>query len=175
MRFAASILVLSSAALAACQTPQEQASAQVAAAAIMDRSGEQIGTARFYSQANEVTLAISLSGLSEGARAVHLHTKGDCSTADFTSASGHLNPHGKEHGSLNPAGQHLGDLPNIVIGANGTGSIGAVLQGPAPDVLADIFDDDGTAIIVHEGVDDYRTDPTGAAGGRIACGLVARV
>lgn len=174
MRFATSLLVLGSVALAACQTPQEQASAQIATAAIMDRSGAQIGNARFYSQANEVTVAISLSGLSEGTRAVHLHTKGDCSAADFTSAGGHLNPHGKEHGSLNPAGKHLGDLPNIVIGANGTGAVSALLDGAAPDVLADIFDDDGTAIIVHEGVDDYRTDPTGAAGGRIACGLVTR-
>lgn len=174
MRLTASTLVLASLALAACQTPQEQASSQIATAAIMDRSGTQIGTARFYSQADEVTVAISFSGLTEGTRAVHLHTKGDCSAADFTSAGGHLNPHGKEHGSLNPAGQHLGDLPNASIGANGTGSVSALLSGGSSEVFANLFDDDGTAIIMHEGVDDYRTDPTGAAGGRIACGLVTR-
>ena len=94
------------------------------------------------------------------------------SAADFTSAGGHLNPGGHEHGTANPRGAHLGDLPNVTIAADGSGTMSTVLRGTLEGISDDIFDADGTAIVVHEGPDDYRSDPAGAAGGRIAWGVV---
>ena len=127
-----------------------------------------------YSLGGEVTLNASFSGLTPGSHAVHLHTTGQCTAPDFTSAGGHLNPAGHEHGTQNPRGAHLGDLPNVTIGADGTGTMSAVVRGTLAGVADDIFDADGTAIVVHAGADDYRTDPTGNAGGRVACGVVSR-
>ena len=76
---------------------------------------------------------------------------------------------------MNPRGAHLGDLPNVNIGADGTGTLSALLRGSAADVMANIFDADGTALVVHAGQDDYRSDPTGDAGSRIACGRLEQV
>ena len=79
-----------------------------------------------------------------------------------------------QHGSHNPQGAHLGDLPNIQIGANGSGDMRASLRGNDAAGLAHIFDADGTAIVVHAGADDYNTDPSGNSGSRIACGVFSR-
>lgn len=161
-------------ALAGCQTAYESAATQIGAATILDRQGSQVGTARMYSLGGEVTLNASFTGLPEGMRAVHLHTAGDCSANDFTSAGGHLNPGGNQHGTRNPQGAHLGDLPNVTISADGSGTMSTILRGTLTGIESDIFDADGTAIVVHEGGDDYRTDPTGAAGSRIACGVFTK-
>ena len=104
---------------------------------------------------------------------VHLHAVGDCSAADFSSAGGHLNPQNNSHGSENQQGAHLGDLPNATVGPNGVGAVSDVLRGEAAQVLGWIFDADGTAVVVHEGPDDYRTDPAGSAGARVACGVLS--
>ena len=159
--------------LAGCQTASESSVTQIGSATILDRQGNQVGTARMFSEGREVTLNASFTGLSEGTRAVHLHTTGDCSASDFTSAGGHLNPAGHQHGTENPQGAHLGDLPNVTISAEGSGTMSTVLRGTRSALEGNIFDADGTAIMVHEGADDYRTDPTGAAGSRIACGVFA--
>ena len=84
-----------------------------------------------------------------------------------------MNPAGNEHGTLNPAGSHLGDLPNVTLDAQGMGSASVTLDPPAAAALAAIFDTDGTAVVVHEGADDYRSDPAGDAGSRVACGVMA--
>lgn len=154
-----------------CATTYEDAESQVGSAALVDRNGNPVGTANLYMQAGEVTVSVSLSGLPQGMHAVHLHTTGDCSADDFTSAGGHLNPMGNQHGSLNPQGAHLGDLPNAEVSDAGIGTVSTILDGSAETVLAQIFDADGTAMVVHEGPDDYRSDPAGAAGSRIACGV----
>lgn len=158
-------------ALTGCQTAYEQAATQIASADIMNRDGAKVGTARLFSLADEVTINVSLQGLSEGTSAVHLHTTGNCSASDFTSAGGHLNPDGNEHGMQNPKGAHLGDLPNAIISAEGTGTVSSILRIRRSEVAATIFDADGTALVVHAGADDNRSDPAGAAGPRIACGV----
>lgn len=162
-------------ALCSCQTLQEVAPTQVGAATVVDSAGTQLGTARLFALGDEVTvnIALLLSGRS-GVHAVHLHQTGNCTASDFTSASSHLNPLGAQHGSMNPQGPHLGDLPNITLSAAGVGTVSAVLSGTRDAVLGAIFDADGTAIVVHAAADDYRTDPTGGAGARIACGTFAR-
>ena len=159
-------------ALAGCQTVYENTADEYAAATIRDRAGNPVGTARFYSLGEEVTVSASFTGLPQGMHAVHLHTTGDCSAADFTSAGGHLNPGGNEHGSLNPRGAHLGDLPNVTIDSSGAGTVSAVLPTTRERLPGQLFDTDGTAVVVHAGADDYRTDPAGDAGSRIACGVV---
>lgn len=168
-------------ALAACGSPSREAddtdvmgvteSALLGTATLSRADGTPIGTAELTGSGDAVTISVVLSGLEEGVRAVHLHTAGTCDAPDFESAGPHLNPNMQEHGVLNPAGPHLGDLPNAMIDADGDGTVTATLLGTRDEVLAAIFDDDGTAIIVHEGEDDYVTDPTGNAGGRVACGV----
>ncbi|RJY09680.1 superoxide dismutase family protein [Aurantiacibacter aquimixticola] len=161
-------------ALAGCQTAYQTAATEIGSATLQDRQGNTVGSARMYSLGGEVTLNASFTGLSAGTHAVHLHTTGDCTANDFTSAGGHLNPRGNEHGTLNPQGAHLGDLPNVTIAADGTGTMSTLLRGTADFVGDSVFDADGTAIVVHEGADDYRSDPAGDAGSRVACGLVTR-
>lgn len=156
-----------------CQTVYESAATQVAQAPIANRDGVQVGTARLYSLDEEVTINASFDGLPAGTHAVHLHTTGNCSADDFTSAGGHLNPGDNEHGTLNPRGAHLGDLPNVTVDADGNGTMSTILRGTRSSVLQAVFDADGTAIVVHAGADDYRTDPAGDAGSRIACGVMA--
>ncbi|GAA0269867.1 superoxide dismutase family protein [Alteraurantiacibacter aestuarii] len=158
--------------LTACQTVTELPSELVASAQLRHANGNPAGSAMLYRTGGDMTLTVALTGFDQGIHAVHLHQTGNCEASDFTSAGGHLNPLGKAHGSLNPGGSHLGDLPNAMIGANGLGTISSTLRGDATQVSAWLFDDDGTAIVVHAGLDDYRTDPAGAAGGRIACGVL---
>jgi len=129
------------------------------------------GTATFTEREGQVALRIELSGAPAGEHAVHLHEIGDCSAPDGSSAGGHWNPTDAPHGRWGHDGYHLGDVGNVVVGEDGTGSyelVSAVWSlgtGEPNDVL-------GKSIIVHAGVDDFVTQPTGGAGGRIACGVV---
>ncbi|MGB3795219.1 MAG: superoxide dismutase family protein [Alteraurantiacibacter sp.] len=157
-----------------CATVYDDPASEVGSAILMDRNGNSAGSAMLYSEGDEVTITVALDNLSSGTHAVHLHTTGDCSANDFTSAGGHLNPIGNEHGSLNPQGAHLGDLPNAEVSAAGVGTVSATLRGSRATVLSQIFDTDGTALVVHAGADDYRTDPAGDAGSRVACGVFSQ-
>ena len=95
---------------------------------------------------------------------------GRCDAPAFESAGEHLNPAGAQHGLDNPAGPHMGDLPNLTVGTDSTGHL------VASATLADssVFDADGSALVVHADPDDQRTDPSGNSGGRIACGVLSR-
>ena len=91
-----------------------------------------------------------------------------------TTPTAHLNPGARQHGAHNPAGSHLGDLPNLTVGVNGTGSATATLPGTRAELEAALLDTDGTAIIIHASADDYKTDPTGNSGPRVVCGVLTR-
>jgi Cu-Zn family superoxide dismutase len=171
-KIAAAALILLAA--SGCTTAYQNAAEEVGVATITDTAGRTVGTVRLHSLAGEVTLSASFSGLPAGPHGVHLHAVGNCSASDFTSAGGHLNPGGAQHGTRNPQGAHLGDLPNVEIGADGSGSMSAILRGTGATLLPQIFDADGTAFVVHAGPDDYRTDPSGDSGSRIACGTFAQ-
>ena len=95
----------------------------------------------------------------------------------FTSAGGHFNPDNRQHGSENPQGSHAGDLPNLVVGANGAGSLVVTTDrfSLAAGRPTSLLDADGSALVVHAGPDDLKTDPTGNSGARIACGVVTPV
>ncbi len=182
-RFSLLTATMLSVALAACQsqseppaeeqTPEPAQPELLAAANLNLADGSDAGSAELTAADDVVTVSVTLANLSEGVHAVHLHTTGMCEGPDFSSAGGHLNPSDNEHGTENPNGSHLGDLPNATVDANGTGTLSVELNGTREDVLAAIFDEDGTAIVVHEGEDDYMTDPAGDAGGRVACGVLA--
>ena len=172
--------------LAACQPADEPTDTETADAAAMPEAellgnadlataaGAPAGTARMTATGDEVVIHIGLTGLPEGTHAVHLHTTGACEGPKFESAGGHLNPEGKQHGTANPEGSHLGDLGNVEIAADGSGSIETMVRANRADALASIFDADGTAVMVHSAADDNMTDPHGNAGDRIACGVLNR-
>lgn len=161
------------AALAGCQSVGSIPTERIGQATLRQANGLPAGTAQLLASGSDVTLTVAVAGLAAGTRGIHLHTVGKCDGPDFTTAGGHLNPAGHQHGSDNPAGKHLGDLPNIVTGSSGTGTF-TVTLGARDAVSASLFDADGTAIVVHAGPDDYRTDPSGNSGSRIACGVFSR-
>ena len=146
----------------------------MASATLRAADGTDKGTASLTSSGTSLSLALSVSGLPAGEHGAHLHTVGSCDAPAFTTAGAHLNPHGKQHGTQNPQGSHLGDLPNLMVAADGTGSLTIPLVGTAAEIEALLFDADGTALVVHAGPDDYLTDPSGNSGGRIACGVLKR-
>ncbi|MBV9955739.1 MAG: superoxide dismutase family protein [Pseudolabrys sp.] len=152
-----------------CVTP---ASAQLAVAQIKDSSGKPIADANFTQTPAGVLIRLDIKGLPAGERAFHIHAVGKCE-APFTSAGPHFNPGGHKHGMM--AGQaHAGDMPNLHIPQSGELSIqvlnGAVtLEKGKPNSL---LKEEGTALVIHAKADDYKTDPAGDAGDRIACGVV---
>ncbi len=147
--------------------------AQTAKASIMNVTGQQVGSVVFSQTPHGVLIRMSITKLPSGERAFHIHAAGRCE-APFTSAGGHFNPDGKKHGLHSKEGHHAGDMPNINISADGSlnievlNSAVTLEKGKSNSLLKE----GGTSLIIHEGKDDYRTDPTGEAGGRIACGII---
>lgn len=158
--------------LAGCATLDSLPTQRVGEARLSFANGIPAGTAQLLSDGQTLSLAVAATGLEPGEHGFHLHTTGRCEAPDFKSAGGHLNPAGNEHGSLNPGGKHLGDLPNLVIGASRSASTEIDLGADTAELRSTLFDADGTAVVIHAGADDYRSDPAGDAGSRVACGVV---
>ena len=119
----------------------------------------------------KLAVRVEATGLPPGVHGVHIHAVGRCDPPDFQTAGPHWNPTGHQHGRDNPQGAHMGDLPNISIGADGRGALDFAV--PAA-TLAGLLDADGAALVIHAGPDDYKSDPSGNSGGRIACGVIQR-
>lgn len=147
------------------------ASASDAIARMHNPDGESVGTVAFHSSPYGVLLHLRLAFLPAGAHAFHAHAVGEC-IPPFTSAAGHFNPKGSNHGFMDDDGMHAGDMPNIHVSANGLAHLETFNQNLRLD--EELFDEDGAAIVIHQGPDDYRSDPAGAAGPRIACGVIER-
>ena len=146
----------------------------LATATLVHADGTPAGMARIVADGGHAMIAVELTGIPAGPHGLHLHTTGQCDAPGFTTAGGHLNPGAKQHGADNPAGAHLGDLPNVTADASGTVSVVIHFAG-APDALvAALFDADGSALVLHAGPDDYKTDPSGNSGTRIACGVLTK-
>jgi superoxide dismutase, Cu-Zn family len=150
-----------------------QAQAQSANAPLVNAEGEEIGNVALTQMEQGVRIDVQAEGVPAGTHAFHIHETGDCQTPDFQSAGGHYNPTDHQHGWNNPEGPHAGDLPNVQVQDDGVLAIeyftDAVTLGEGDTT---VFDDDGSAIVMHEGADDYETDPAGDAGSRIACGVI---
>jgi superoxide dismutase, Cu-Zn family len=143
-------------------------------AQIRTPDGRAVGSAVIPIRSGVIVVQIAASGLRPGRYGVHLHAVGRCEGPAFESAGPHWNPTGRRHGSRNPQGHHLGDLPNLVIAANGTGRLEFTIPGTgAWDGAHPLFDADGASILIHAAPDDYRTDPSGNSGARIACGVLS--
>lgn len=160
--------------LAACVSSPNDPLARIADADLSLGSGLPSGTAQLVARGDRLYLVVAAAGLEPGEHGFHLHTTGRCTAPDFTSAGGHLNPFGRAHGSLAAGGKHLGDLPNLSVGSNRMGTAEVELPGDRAQTLDHLFDEDGTAVVIHVDPDDYRTDPTGNAGSRVACGVLRR-
>lgn len=157
---------------AAEKTENEQAAAggPTARAELKNQKGESLGAVTLTETAHGMLVKGAISNIAAGQHAIHIHETGKCE-APFATAGGHLNPAKKKHGILAAEGKHEGDLPNLHVGADGK----AQFDFFAHDLtLKDIEDQDGAAVVVHAGVDDYQSDPTGNAGDRIACGIVTK-
>lgn len=165
------VWLLASASALSAQTPQ------TARAELIDRGGARVGEATlqetpFYG----VLLRVEVSGLAAGVHALHIHETGTCEPPSFSSAGGHYAPRGHGHGLLHPRGKHAGDLLNLDVPASGRVAAerlaeGVTLLSGMPHTL---FDEDGSALVIHAGADDYRSQPSGDAGDRIACGVIRR-
>ncbi len=141
---------------------------------VRDAGGRTVGTALLTPATEGVQVVLQASGLPAGVHGVHVHQTGLCDAPDFTTAGGHFNPTGRQHGTQNPNGPHAGDLPNLTVDASGRGTLNAVAMGVTLEGsgASSLRKPGGTALVVHAGADDYRTDPSGNSGARIACGVI---
>lgn len=149
---------------------QSSSSAQ---AQLKDQSGQSVGSAELMETRGGLLIRIELANLKPGTHAVHIHAVGKCDPPSFESAGGHFNPGNQRHGILAGEG-HAGDLPNLHVPDNGQLKVELVtdkvtLESGKPNSLLDA---DGSSLVLHANADDYRSDPAGNSGGRIACGVI---
>ncbi len=157
------------------ESVQEEPAMPTATAVMEAASGSNVtGEAIFTDEGNgTIRFELTVENLSPGEHAVHLHEKGDCSAEDGSSAGGHWNPTMKPHGKRGEGPCHKGDVGNMAVGNDGKGIMdvrvdGWTIDGPdSTNVL-------GKAVIVHEKADDFTTQPTGNAGGRLSCGVIKK-
>lgn len=165
--------------LGACATPaRQQPPAEppppaAAAAQLRDGSGRAVAAASLEEVGDALRVRVESSGLAAGVYGIHIHAVGRCDPPGFETAGPHWNPSGREHGRDNPRGQHAGDLPNLLVGTDGRGSLEFTI--PAAGFQSGarrLLDADGGALVLHARPDDYRTDPSGNSGARVACGVI---
>lgn len=170
-------LLIAVTALGGCNFPSADADLKDAVqVSLLNTEGKEVGKATLSEHSKGVHILLKAEGLTPGVKAIHFHEKASCEKPTFETAGAHFNPTGKEHGFENPKGYHLGDLPNIEVGKDGTVELETV--SPAVVLAAgesnSLLDADGSALIIHENADDYKTDPSGNSGGRIVCGEVSK-
>lgn len=142
-----------------------------ATATLVAKSGSRVsGTVTFTQQAEGVLVFAIVSGLTPGSHGFHIHETGDCSAPDGSSAGGHFNPGSMPHGGPDAGEHHAGDLGNIVADEAGNANYEKVIPGITLEEGSNSVI--GRAVVVHESADDMTTQPTGNAGGRLACGVI---
>lgn len=160
--------------LVACSTVALAQSPETGKAELKDATGKTVGMVMLAETPHGVLMHVTLMGAPAGTHAFHVHATGKCE-APFTSAGGHFNPASKQHGAMNEMGMHAGDMPNVIVPADGNLAFDVLneavtLKSGVPNSL---FKDGGTALMLHGGADDYKGDPAGNAGPRIACGVIS--
>jgi len=137
---------------------------------IRSAAGALVARAMIWQGRTGLEVRVQAAGLAPGHYGVHFHAVGRCEGPAFASAGAHWNPTGRQHGKLNPAGHHLGDLDNLDVDESGAGRLEFTIPGASTSGANGLLDADGAALVIHAGPDDYRTDPSGNSGARIACG-----
>jgi len=165
--------ILSTAFLAAALAATASAASHEghAQATLHNADGDSVAEATLTETPQGVLIDARFTALPEGEHGFHIHTTGACTAPDFKSAGGHFNPDGVSHGFLHGDAHHAGDMPNIFVPASGKLHVHAFADGVT---FNELFDDDGAALMVHDGADDYESQPSGAAGARIACGVIEK-
>lgn len=157
--------VLAASLLGACATGLSGSSASAPMAA---RSGSAVsGNVTFSEQGGVLRVQAQFTGLTPGEHGFHIHEAGDCSAADASSAKGHFNPTAKAHGHHDSDNRHGGDMPNLSANAQGEAKINVAVKGVT---LKEII---GRSVVVHADPDDYKSQPAGNSGKRVACGVIA--
>lgn len=144
---------------------------KTATATLHDLAGRNVGSVTLTDSYAGLLLSGDVNGIGLGGHAIHIHAIGKCEVP-FTSAGGHFNPTQHQHGFKNPAGPHLGDLPNIDTPPAGKLHFEILAPGITLTGTNALLDADGASIVIHASHDDYVSDPAGNAGGRIACGVI---
>ncbi|HKC50494.1 MAG TPA: superoxide dismutase family protein [Myxococcota bacterium] len=169
--------VLSLIALASCSALG--LGAKTAKADLIDNSNRAVGSATLTQTDSGVRIVLDVHGAPPGTHALHIHNNGQChagETKPFDSAGPHFNPYGRKHGLENPDGPHAGDLPNFEVKPDGTAHVEvmAKLVTLEEGVVNSLIKTGGTCLMIHMSPDDYKTDPTGNAGTRWACGMIVK-
>jgi len=148
-------------------------SAQMKHVDLTDAKGNNVGMAMISAaKGGGVSIDLTLKGLPPGEHGIHLHEVAKCEPPTYKSAGAHFNPTKKKHGLLNPDGPHAGDMPNFKVAANGTAQTTITNKNVTMDAGANSIG--GTALVIHSGADDLKTDPSGNAGTPIACGAITK-
>jgi Cu-Zn family superoxide dismutase len=146
-------------------------------ARLIGLDGHAMGTAKFSQAGHGVLIELDAHGLKPGPHAVHIHSVGQCDAkAKFDSAGGHFSPMPKNHGFMDKHGAHAGDMTNQF--ADAAGNLRASIYNPNVTLKRgerSLFDKDGSSIVIHAAADDYKSQPAGNAGGRVACGVITRM
>jgi Cu-Zn family superoxide dismutase len=141
-------------------------------AVLKDAQGKEVGTATLATTPSGTLITLELTAAPPGAHAFHIHTTGKCEPPKFESAGGHFNPDDSKHGFVNEGGPHAGDMPNIHVPDNGKFTVEVLNSLVNLSGENALLDDDGAALVIHGDGDDYKSDPAGHAGDRIACGVI---
>ncbi|HEX6573366.1 MAG TPA: superoxide dismutase family protein [Gemmatimonadaceae bacterium] len=170
-------LIVAVAGCASAPSPLDRVAA--AYATIVNSAGDQRGTAELWQDMDKIVhVEVQVTNMPSGPHGIHFHAVGKCdgsgSTA-FATAGAHFNPIGRQHGLDNPQGPHAGDAPNFTVNADGTGRASFTTDRVTlTEGSTSLFDEDGSAIVIHAAADDQTSQPSGNSGARIACGVVKR-